>query len=57
MRKTTELKSLLKGKGILVTPGAYDAISARLIQEAGFKVIYATGAGISNSQFDSPTWA
>ncbi len=51
MRKTTELKSLLKGKEILVVPGAYDAISARLVQEAGFKVIYATGAGISNSQF------
>jgi methylisocitrate lyase len=51
MRKTKELKSLLKGKEILIVPGAYDAMSARLIQEAGFKVIYATGAGISNSQF------
>ncbi|MFB3886259.1 MAG: oxaloacetate decarboxylase [Thermodesulfobacteriota bacterium] len=51
MRKTSELKKLLLGKEILVAPGAYDALSAKLIQEAGFKVVYATGAGISNSQF------
>lgn len=51
MRKTRELKRLLLGKEILIAPGAYDALSAKLIQEAGFKVVYATGAGISNSQF------
>jgi carboxyvinyl-carboxyphosphonate phosphorylmutase len=51
MKKTTELKKLLFGKEILIAPGAYDALSAKLIQEAGFKVVYATGAGISNSQF------
>jgi methylisocitrate lyase len=51
MKKTTELRNLFLKKGILITPGAYDALSAKLIQEAGFKVVYATGAGISNSQF------
>ena len=51
MKKTTELRTLLQGKEILIAPGCYDAMSARLIQEAGFRVIYATGAGISNSQF------
>ena len=51
MKKTTELKKLILGNEILIAPGAYDALSAKLIQEAGFKVVYATGAGISNSQF------
>jgi 2,3-dimethylmalate lyase len=51
MKKTTELRTLLQGREILIAPGCYDAMSARLIQEAGFRVIYATGAGISNSQF------
>ncbi len=36
--------------GILIVPGAYDALTARLIEDAGFPIVYATGAGISNSQ-------
>jgi methylisocitrate lyase len=44
------LRRLLKEPGVLVAPGAYDALTARLIQDAGFSVVYATGAGISNSQ-------
>jgi 2,3-dimethylmalate lyase len=54
MRKTQELKRLLSAKEILVIPGAYDALSAKLVQEAEFKAIYATGAGIANSQFGFP---
>jgi 2,3-dimethylmalate lyase len=51
MKKTAELKSLFLDKALLIVPGAYDALSAKLIQEAGFKAVYATGAGISNTQF------
>ena len=51
MTKTAELRSLFLDKALLIIPGAYDALSAKLIQEAGFKAVYATGAGISNSQF------
>ena len=36
--------------GIVTAPGAYDALTARLIEDAGFSVVYATGAGISNTQ-------
>lgn len=32
---------------MLVAPGAYDAIGARLIEHAGFKAAYMTGAGTS----------
>jgi 2-methylisocitrate lyase-like PEP mutase family enzyme len=50
MSKTKEFQNLLKEPGSFILPGAYDAMSARLIEEIGFKAIYATGAGISNAQ-------
>lgn len=50
MRKTEQFKSLLQEPGAFILPGAYDSMSARLIEETGFKAIYATGAGISNAQ-------
>src|SRR4029077_1790769 len=31
--------------GMVVAPGAYDCITARLIERAGFDVVYMTGAG------------
>ncbi|MDR7080663.1 2-methylisocitrate lyase-like PEP mutase family enzyme [Neobacillus niacini] len=45
-----QFKILLKEPGSLIIPGAYDAMSARLVEEIGFKAVYATGAGISNAQ-------
>jgi len=51
MKKTKEFKNLLLRKKIVIAPGAYDALSAKLIDEAGFEVVYVTGAGIANSQF------
>lgn len=50
MSKTKEFQKLLTEPGAFILPGAYDAMSARLIEEVGFKAIYATGAGISNAQ-------
>ena len=50
MSKTKEFQKLLTEPGAFILPGAYDAMSARLIEEIGFKAIYATGAGISNAQ-------
>jgi 2-methylisocitrate lyase-like PEP mutase family enzyme len=40
-------RSLLSYDGLVVAPGAYDAISARLIEQAGFPLVYMTGAGVS----------
>lgn len=45
MRKTTRLRQLLQGPGILMAPGAHDALTARLIEQAGFPACYMTGAG------------
>ncbi|MFB3163987.1 oxaloacetate decarboxylase [Neobacillus sp. 179-J 1A1 HS] len=50
MSKCKDFQSLLREPGSFVLPGAYDSMSAKLIEEIGFKAIYATGAGISNAQ-------
>jgi 2-methylisocitrate lyase-like PEP mutase family enzyme len=41
----TRLRALLKQHGMVVAPGAYDCISARVIAQAGFPAVYMTGAG------------
>lgn len=38
----------------LLLPGAYDALSARLIEAAGFPAVYVTGAGLANSRLGVP---
>src|SRR6266568_375991 len=47
-------RSLLTAPGIVIAPGAYDALSARLIEQAGFDVVYMTGSGASNSLLGEP---
>jgi len=39
------LRELLARPEPLVAPGAYDALSARLVEQAGFDVVYMTGFG------------
>lgn len=41
------LRQHLQNPGMLIAPGAYDAIGARLIEQAGFAAVYMTGAGTS----------
>ena len=50
MSKARELRQLLERDELVILPGAYDGLTARLIELAGFPAVYATGAGISNSQ-------
>lgn len=49
MRATTKLRSLLKSGRITVAPGAFDGLSARLVEQAGFPAIYASGGAIARS--------
>jgi len=42
-----KIKELME-EGIVVMPGAFNAISARLIEKAGFKSLYISGAGLAN---------
>jgi len=44
------LRSLLRAPGLVVAPGASDALTARLVTEAGFSAVYCTGGGISRSR-------
>ena len=54
MRTTTRLRELLAGPDIIVAPGAYDALSARLIAQAGFPAVYMTGFGTAASVLGQP---
>jgi methylisocitrate lyase len=48
------LRRLLAGPEIVVAPGAYDALTARLVEQAGFPAVYLTGAGVSYTQLAVP---
>ncbi len=54
MRVTTRLRELLAGPDLVVAPGAYDALSARLIAQAGFHTVYMTGFGTAASVLGQP---
>lgn len=54
MRRTAALRERLSRAEILVAPGAADALTARVIEEAGFDAIYVTGAGIANASLAAP---
>ncbi|MBK1784092.1 isocitrate lyase/PEP mutase family protein [Prauserella cavernicola] len=48
------LRELLTAGRPLVAPGAYDALSARLVEQAGFDVVYMTGFGTTASLIGRP---
>jgi len=53
-KRSTQLRKLIKGNRIIVAPGAFDALSARLIEQAGFPAVYVTGAGVASSRLGVP---
>jgi carboxyvinyl-carboxyphosphonate phosphorylmutase len=48
------LRELLAGPSPVMAPGAYDALSARLVEQAGFDVVYMTGFGTTASLIGRP---
>jgi 2-methylisocitrate lyase-like PEP mutase family enzyme len=48
------LRELLAGPEPVLAPGAYDALSARLVERAGFPAVYMTGFGASASLIGRP---
>ena len=44
-----KLRELLRQPELVVAPGCYDAISARLVERAGFPAVYMSGAAVSAS--------
>jgi len=51
---TGRLRALLDGDAPVLAAGAYDALSARLIEAAGFDAVYLTGFGASASLLGRP---
>ncbi|HLK78912.1 MAG TPA: oxaloacetate decarboxylase [Streptosporangiaceae bacterium] len=48
------LRALLDSGQIIVAPGAFDPLSARLVEEAGFPAVYMTGFGTSAALIGRP---
>ncbi|WP_116450246.1 isocitrate lyase/PEP mutase family protein [Blastococcus litoris] len=48
------LRELIGGSAPLVAPGAYDSLSARLVEQAGFDAVYMTGFGTTASLIGRP---
>src|SRR6185295_7080503 len=51
-RKT--LRALAEARRGVIVPGAFNALSAKVIADAGFEAIYVTGAGVTNMWFGLP---
>ena len=49
MTAGARLRELLAGEALVVAPGAYDCLTARIVEQAGFPVVYMTGAGTAAS--------
>src|ERR671936_951872 len=54
MSRRADLRRLVEAKTGLVVPGAYDGVSARLVERAGFPAVYMTGYGTSASRLGLP---
>lgn len=48
------LRERMAAPGIVVAPGCYDCISARLVEVSGFDALYVTGSGVSMSALGAP---
>jgi 2-methylisocitrate lyase-like PEP mutase family enzyme len=54
VKVTKELRDLLKKDEVLITLGAHDALSAKIIEKAGIQAIITAGFGISASYLGKP---
>lgn len=50
------LRERLKDPSIIIAPGCYDCLSARLIEQAGFEAAFMTGFGASGSVIGQPDY-
>ena len=54
MRGAQGLRDVLRGPGIIVAPGAYDAVSARLVEQAGSDAVYIGSYATAASRLGLP---
>lgn len=49
-----KLKQLVEARRGVIVPGAFNALSAKVVEDLGFEAIYVTGAGVTNMWFALP---
>jgi len=49
MTPRQQLRRLINQGGYTMVPGAYDSLTARLVEQAGFAIVYLTGGGYSRA--------
>ena len=54
MSSKNKLRALAQARRGVLVPGAFNALSARVIEDLGFEAIYVTGAGVTNMWFGMP---
>ena len=54
MSTRKQLRSLVEARKGLIVPGAFNALSAKVIADLGYQAIYVTGAGVTNMWFGLP---
>ena len=57
MTAASRFRQLIAEPGIIMAPGAYDCLTAAIIQRAGFPAVYMTGAGTSAARLGYPDLA
>jgi len=54
MSTRKKLRALVEARRGVLVPGAFNALSARVVEDLGFEAIYVTGAGVTNMWFGMP---
>lgn len=54
MSTRKQLRTLVEARRGIIVPGAFNALSAKVIADLGFEAIYVTGAGVTNMYFGLP---
>jgi len=54
MRHTEQLAALIHAPDLLIMPTAYDAISAKLVEQAGFQALQISGMAVAASRYGMP---
>ena len=54
MNPKQQLRARAEARRGVIVPGAFNALSARVIEDLGYEAIYVTGAGVTNMWFGLP---
>ena len=49
-----QLRAMVQARRGVLVPGAFNALSARVVADMGFEALYVTGAGVTNMWFGMP---